>query len=69
MPFIAVDSCIGLLTGRLKKIEQPSTGRQYYFIHAQLQKVLKNVLQKRFLRSHISIPKEICERALCDLQA
>ena len=68
MPFIAVDSCIGLLAGRLKKIEQPRTGRQYYFIHARLQKVLKNVLQKRFVRSHISIPKEICERALYDLQ-
>jgi len=68
MPFIAVDSCIGHLTGRLKKIEQPTTGRQYYFIHTSLQEVLKNIIKKRFVRSYISIPKEICERALGNLQ-
>ncbi len=68
MPFIAVDSCIGHLAGRLKKIEQPTTGRQYYFIHYRLREVLKNIIKNRFVRCYISIPKEICDRALCDLQ-
>jgi len=62
-----VDSCIRYLSGDLKEIEQPLTGRQYYFLHNRLKKILRNTLSKRFVKRDTSIPKEVCEAILCDL--
>ena len=68
MPLIAVDSCVGYLTGTLKGIKQHPTGRQYYFILKRLRRVIKNTKSKRFVKSSSSIPKEICENLFSKLE-
>lgn len=55
MPLIAVDSILGYLSGRLKAEQQPDAGRQYYFTHPELLKIITRVLKERHnpaLESH-----------------
>lgn len=48
MPLIAVDSALGLMSGRLSFHKQNLSGRQYYFVHQKLLNVIQNTLNRRF---------------------
>ncbi|MEQ1696081.1 MAG: formyltransferase family protein [Hyphomicrobiaceae bacterium] len=46
-PLIAIDTALGIFSGRLPLNAQPGVGRQYYFIHQRLDAVIETVLSKR----------------------
>lgn len=49
-PLLAFDSMLGLFAGRLRKIEQPISGRQYYVMHPLLIDLTNNVLKAQSLK-------------------
>ena len=44
MPLAAIDSALGMSSGRLTPLAQEKRGRQYYFIHPRLQPVLESAV-------------------------
>jgi methionyl-tRNA formyltransferase len=44
MPLAAIDSALGLNSGRLPLVHQEKRGRQYYFIHPRLRPVLETAI-------------------------
>ena len=46
MPFLLINSCIKLLGDSFNPIQQEIYGRQYYFLHKRLVKVLNTVIRK-----------------------
>ena len=48
MPIMAIDSALGLMSERLKPVVQPNLGRQYYFLHEELERVLGVIMNERF---------------------
>lgn len=48
MPLLLIDSFLGVASGRIAPSHQPKQGRQYYFIHPTLEKVLDETFQAQF---------------------
>ena len=44
IPILAIDSLLGMFSGRLTTLDQPPGGRQYYMMHPLLMKLTNNVL-------------------------
>ena len=66
-PFISVYSVLALISGRLKPVEQPSSGNQYYILHPKLASLLSDVMLARFNRSNFSIPAYVVSDLLARL--
>jgi len=61
MPLLAIDALVKLFKSGFKPIPQISNGRQYYFIHSELRKILSKVILSRFNREKSINKKNKCE--------
>ena len=57
-PLMAIDTALGLFSGRLTPQVQMPAGRQYYFIHHRLRDVIEIVLQERYERLRDDVMKD-----------
>jgi len=55
-PFLSVYSALGLISGRIAPVIQPSEGRQYYILHPKLTSMVDKVMMARYKQPIKSFP-------------
>lgn len=56
MPLVLMDAALGVMSGRLNGIPQPSGGRQYYVIHPKLLPIIQERLTREHEFTRVAVP-------------